>query len=45
MQVSWGPLNKSLYVGTTKGRIMLIDIETEDVINYKDVHKHEIVSF
>jgi hypothetical protein len=42
-QVSWGPLNKSLYLATNKGRIILLDIETETNIAQADIHKSEII--
>lgn len=44
-QVSWGPLNKNIYIATTKGRMILQDVESKIVITQKDVHKSEIIQF
>lgn len=44
-QASWGPLNKSLYIATDKGRMILYDIEKEEDILTEDVHQKEIFSF
>lgn len=44
-QASWGPLNKTLYVSTDKGRFLIHDIENEKVLVQADVHKSEIFSF
>ena len=44
-QVSWGPLNKTLYIATDKGKLILHDIETNTALVDKVVHKGEIFSF
>ena len=44
-QVSWGPLNKSLYIATDKGRVIIHDLEKEEELVSEDVHKSEIFSF
>ena len=41
----WGPLNKSLYIATNKGRMFLYDLETEKYVVQEDVHKDDIISF
>lgn len=44
-QASWGPLNKTLYISTSIGKILLYSFEQEKIIVQKDVHKKEIMSF
>jgi len=44
-QVSWGSLNKTLYVSTLKGYINLVSCETRGIENKRRVHKDAIVSF
>ena len=31
-QVSWGPLNQTLYISTDKGKMILHDIEAENAV-------------
>ena len=44
-QASWGPLNKSMYISTDKGRFIIHDFENDKVIKQAEVHKSEIFSF
>lgn len=44
-QASWGPLNKTIYIATDKGRFLIHDLETNQVVTQADVHKSEIFSF
>jgi WD40 repeat protein len=44
-QASWGPLNKTMYVATDKGRFLIHDWENNKIVNQVDVHKSEIFSF
>ena len=44
-QVSWGPLNKTLYIATDKGRFIIWDIDGDKELISEDVHKSEIFSF
>lgn len=44
-QASWGPLNKTMYVATDKGRFLIHDWENDKIILQSDVHKSEIFSF
>ena len=42
---SWGPLNKTLYVATDKGRFLIHDWENDKLVLSADIHKSEIFSF
>jgi hypothetical protein len=44
-QASWGPLNKTMYIATDKGRFIIHDWEKDKVVAQADVHKSEIFSF
>ena len=44
-QASWGPLNKTMYVATDKGRFIIHDWENDKIVTQADVHKSEIFSF
>jgi WD40 repeat protein len=44
-QSSWGPLNKTLYIATDKGRFLIHDWENDKVVTQAEVHKSEIFSF
>lgn len=38
----WGPLNKSIFVSTDKGRVIQIDTASGKLIKEKTVHMNEI---
>ena len=38
----WGPLNKTLYVATDKGKVICIDVASGKSLKEKIVHKSEI---
>ena len=44
-QASWGPLNKTVYISTDKGRFLIHDIESDKVVVQSELHKSEIFSF
>ena len=44
-QVSWGPLNKTLYMVTDSGRMLVYDLSKNKYTLIKDIHKEEIISF
>ena len=44
-QISWGNLNKTLYVATLKGYMQILDLLTRDQATSKRVHKDQIISF
>lgn len=44
-QASWGNLNKTIYISTAKGYILVYEAKTQDQTNKKKVHKEPIVSF
>jgi len=44
-QASWGPLNRTIYFSTDKGRFVIHDLDTNQPMVQEDVHKGEIFSF
>lgn len=45
-QASYGYLNKKLYISTDKGKMMILDLETEEVEVEEKIHPgHQIFSF
>jgi translation initiation factor 3 subunit I len=40
--VKWGALDKTIYYCTSRGRLLRYDVEESQVIDAKDVHRHEI---
>ena len=44
-QASWGPLNKTMYIATDKGRFIIHDWENDKVVVQEEVHKSDIFSF
>ena len=40
--VVWGPLNKTLYVGTKTGQLLIIDVSSGTKLKEKQIHQSEI---
>lgn len=40
----WGALDKSIYYGTTRGRLLQYDLEEDTVLMGRDVHREEILN-
>ena len=40
--VVWGPLNKTLYVGTKSGQVLIIDVSSGTKLKEKQIHQEEI---
>ena len=38
----WGPLDKTVYYCTNRGRLIQLDLEENSAVMVRDVHKHEI---
>ena len=41
---SWGPLNKTLYVATKTGKVMIIDVASGTTIKDTQIHNSEVYS-
>lgn len=44
-QASWGPLNKTIYCSTNRGRVFILDASTGETIKSEKLHSGEVLSF